>query len=294
MTHTIVGIFDDRTEAQSAMQDLIKAGFTKENVDLSNRRAGNTSMGTGTARTSDSSFGRTDTGQARGMDTDYDESIGDQVSNFFGSLFGSDSPEAQKYSSAASDAEAILTVQTDSVERAEKAREIMDDNGAIDVDERAARFQTGHMENQVDTTRRDLTNRADTEGHLNIPVMEENLDVGKRQVERGGVRVRSRIVERPVEERVRLREEHVIVNRQPVDRPIDPSEMKNFREGEFEITERGEQPVVSKQARVTENVSIDKNVEERDAVVRDKVRKTEVDVDKIDTDDHTRSRGANR
>jgi len=41
-----------------------------------------------------------------------------------------------------------------------------------------------------------------------IPVIEEELVVGKRQVERGGVRVFSRMVETPVQESVTLREEH--------------------------------------------------------------------------------------
>jgi uncharacterized protein (TIGR02271 family) len=289
MTHTIVGIFDDRTEAQSAMEDLVEAGFMKEHIDISNRRSGDTNFGTETGRTSGTNMGTAGTGTAPDYDRG-DESIGDKVSNFFSSIFG-DSPEAEKYTTAASDADAILTVQTDSMERAEKAREILDDNGAIDVDDRSADFQGGYTGSTGTDTQ---INQGDVDqGRVNIPVMEEDLDVGKRQVERGGVRVRSRIVEKPVEETVRLREEHVTVNRQPVDRPVDPGELTNFKEGEYDITERAEQPVVSKNARVTENVSIDKNVEEHDEVVRDKVRKTEVDVDKLN-DENTRSRGANR
>ena len=299
MTHTIVGIFDDRTEAQSAMQELVKAGFMKEHIDISNRRSGDTNLGTSTGRTTGTNMGTAGTGTAPDYDRD-DESIGDKVSNFFSSIFG-DSPEADKYTTAASDADAILTVQTDSMERAEKAREILDDNGAIDVDERSARFQGGYAGRtgtdtqtpNAQTTNAQTTQGDIDQGRVNIPVMEEGIDVGKRAVERGGVRVRSRIVEKPIEERVRLREEHVIVNRQPVNQPVDPGELRNFKEGEFEVTERAEKPVVSKKARVTENVSIDKNVEQHDEVVRDNLRKTEVDVDKMD-DEHTRSRGANR
>jgi stress response protein YsnF len=44
-----------------------------------------------------------------------------------------------------------------------------------------------------------------------IPVVEEELQVGKRAVNRGGVRVFSRVVEKPVEEHVQLREENVTV-----------------------------------------------------------------------------------
>jgi len=280
------------------MEELIDSGFMHENIDLSNRRATDSTFTTGTGRSTGTS-GTAGTGTARDYDTDYDESMGDKVRNFFGSLFGNDSPDTEKYSTAASNAQAILTVQADSAERAEEAREILDDNGAIDVDERASQFtgRTGTT-TTTDTTPNDLTNRAGTRDHLDVPIVEEELQVGKRQVNQGGVRVKSRIIEKPVEETVRLREEHVTVNRQPVDRPIDPGAVENFKEGEFEITEHAEKPVVSKQARVKENVSIDKNVEERDEVVRDKVRRSDVDVQKIDNDttfdENTRSKGARR
>jgi hypothetical protein len=48
-----------------------------------------------------------------------------------------------------------------------------------------------------------------------IPVIEEELQVGKRQVEAGRVRVRSDVVETPVQESVALRDEHVSVERRP-------------------------------------------------------------------------------
>ena len=52
-----------------------------------------------------------------------------------------------------------------------------------------------------------------------IPVVEEELEVGKRQVDLGAVRVVSRMVETPVNESVTLREEHANIERRPVDRP---------------------------------------------------------------------------
>jgi stress response protein YsnF len=52
-----------------------------------------------------------------------------------------------------------------------------------------------------------------------IPVVREELEIGKEEVERGGIRLRSRVVERPVEETVNLREENVNIERTPVDRP---------------------------------------------------------------------------
>lgn len=121
-----------------------------------------------------------------------------------------------------------------------------------------------------------------------IDVIEEDLEVGKREVETGGARVTSRIVERPVEERVNLREEHVEVKRTKVDRPASSSDLDNFKEGSVEMHETSEVPVVNKEAHVVEEVSIDKDVENKEEVVKDTVRKTEVDVDQLD--DETKAR----
>src|SRR5215207_8334105 len=81
-----------------------------------------------------------------------------------------------------------------------------------------------------------------------IPVAEERLNVGKREVNEGRVRVRSYVVEPPVQEQVNLRQEHVSVERRPVDRPVTEKE-NLFQERTIEATEKGEQAVVSKEAR---------------------------------------------
>lgn len=117
-------------------------------------------------------------------------------------------------------------------------------------------------------------------GQTKIPVVEEELQVGKREVEQGGVRVSSHVEERPVEQQVNLREEHVRVERRPVDRPVGNAE-KAFQEGTIEVTEKAEVPVVAKQARVVEEVVIGKEVSERTETVRDTVRKTDVNVEEV-------------
>lgn len=117
-----------------------------------------------------------------------------------------------------------------------------------------------------------------------VDVVEENLEVGKREVETGGARISSRIVERPAEERVKLREEHVEVNRSPVDRPADSADLKNYENRTIEEHETSEVPVVNKEARVVEEVSLEKDVDTREEVVKDTVRKTEVDVDHLEGD----------
>ena len=132
-----------------------------------------------------------------------------------------------------------------------------------------------------------VTNNNLNEGDTSIPIIEENLQVGKQEVETGGARITSRIVEQPVEENIHLREEHVQVERNPVNRPVTDADLTNFREGEIELTEHAEVPVVNKEARVVEEISLEKEVTERDEVVRDTVRKTEVDIDNLSNDAST-------
>jgi stress response protein YsnF len=119
-------------------------------------------------------------------------------------------------------------------------------------------------------------------GEESVPVVEEELEVGKRKVVRGGVRVTSHVVERPVEEKVRLREEHVEAGRERVDRRLSPEEAEAaFKERTVEMTETAEEAEVAKEARVVEQVSLEKRAEEHEATVRDKVRRTEVEVEEL-------------
>lgn len=278
MTHTVVGLFGDRSHAQAAMNELIAKGFVKEHIDISNRRFAATG--------DDDKFALTDETDDRSTG----QGIGDRISNFFSNLFSDDETTARSYTDAASDADAILTVQVDSEERAKTAREIFDSHDAMDVDERGS-YAQGVTSGHAAETRAD--SKTDLKDKATIPVVKEDLKVGKREVERGGARVRSRIIDRPVEESVRLREEHVVVNRHPADRKVTDADLKNFRPGEMEITERAEVPIVGKEARVVEEVEVGKNVTEREQTIRDTVRATDVDVERFNDDaEHTKAKRA--
>lgn len=116
-----------------------------------------------------------------------------------------------------------------------------------------------------------------TEEH--IPVVEEQLVVGKRETEHGRVRVRSYVVETPVQEQVTLREEHVRVERRPVDRPLGAADEGAFQERIIEATETAEEAVVDKQARVVEEVVVRKEADDRTRTISDTVRRTEVEIE---------------
>ncbi len=111
-----------------------------------------------------------------------------------------------------------------------------------------------------------------------IPVIEEQLRVGKRDTSHGRVRVRSYVREQPASAEVELRSERVELERRPVDRPVTDADTA-FRDQVIEAEEYREEAVVSKEARVVEEIELRKQQETRTEQVTDTVRRTEVEVE---------------
>jgi uncharacterized protein (TIGR02271 family) len=268
MAKTVVGLFENATNAQRAIQELISNGFSRDDISITSSHDYS-----GTERSQSSTY-------------DNDEGIGDKISNFFSSLFGTDE-DSRYYSDAVRRGSTVVTVDADSEELASRAADILDNYGTVDID-RDAQYSTayagagytntGYTEEGTSIDRDSYRSDLNEEGRVAIPVVEEELQVGKRQVEQGGVQVRSRIIERPVEEMVRLREERVNVERRPVNRAITDADLAAFKEGTIEISEMAEEAVVNKQARVVEEVVVNKEVIDRDETIRDTVRSTDVDI----------------
>jgi uncharacterized protein (TIGR02271 family) len=247
---TVVGIFNTAAEAQQAVQQLEQAGFALDYVDVAHREAANQGVG----RTSDDSIG-----------------------GFFSSLFGgNDNDDARNYTAAAQRGSSVVTVHVDTSEESQRAAQVLDSAGAVDVDGGVAQ---GAQNAQATGYTQQASQTGDAQ--QKAEVIEESLQVGKRVEQTGGVRLRSRIVEKPVEASVRLREEHVTVQRTPVNRPATEADFQAFKEGQIEVTESAERAVVGKEAHVVEEVSLGKEVTEREQVVRDTVRNTEVEVEQI-------------
>jgi len=89
------------------------------------------------------------------------------------------------------------------------------------------------------------------------------------------------VVSRPVSESVELRREEAMVERRPVDRPATEADLAAFQERTVEVTEMAEKAVVSKSARVVEEVVVGKQVSSETQVVEDTVRRTEVEVERV-------------
>lgn len=269
---TVVGIFNTAAEAQKAVQQLSTAGFELDFVDVS--QASSSATGTSSDYTNTS-------GTATEAVADTAGRAKDSVGGFFSSLFGGDNDEADTYAEVTRSGHSLVTVHVDTAEQAHKAADILDDAGALDVDSKAAEYgvQNSYTASRPAATPAPAPTTA-TDG-LTAQVIEENLQVGKRTEQTGGVRLRSRIVEKPVEASVRLREEHVTVQRKPVNRAATEADFTAFKEGDVTLTESAERAVVGKEAKVIEEVSLGKQVTEREEVIRDTVRNTEVDVEQI-------------
>jgi stress response protein YsnF len=248
---TVIGIFDYGVDAQMAAQKLMKEGIPDKDIDLAVN---------GLKDKADDPQNMSNRNDNKGTD------------RFFGSIFDN-KDESRKYSEVAQHG-AVLTVHAHSQDEAKRAADLLDKCGAIDVDDRAEKYRNMPKENRAKWIN----------SNASIPVVEEKMQVGKREVETGGVHMRSRIVERPVEEHLRLREEHVNVERRPVNRPANEEDMKNFKNTEATFTEHAEVPVVNKEARVVEEVRLNKETTERNETIRGTERKQDVEIDKLKGD----------
>ncbi|MCJ8163550.1 hypothetical protein MKJ04_01765 [Pontibacter sp. E15-1] len=183
MAHTVVGVFDSSKEAQTAVQHLINSGFAEDYIDV--------------------------TLQSADDELEFDDAMReDSIGNFFRSLFGSEkrSKEYSDYARSGS----IVTVHTLNTPDAEKAADILDEYGAVNLDERTRRH-----ENAVSNA-----NPVSDKEKAPQPVAqtEDVLAKTKREVRAEKVRNRSRIIARAVEERLRLREVRVHADHARVDR----------------------------------------------------------------------------
>jgi uncharacterized protein (TIGR02271 family) len=198
------------------------------------------------------------------------------------SAHGVPEAEAQAYADAVRRGGAVVLVDA-ADDRANRAVAIMQRAPAVDRETRtgadAARERGRAGAREVET------------GDVKVPVVEEELHVGTRQVQRGGVRLYTRVTERPVEETVRLRDETVHVERHPVDRPATEADVAAAKEGTIEVTETDEEAVIAKQARVVEEVVVRKDVQEHTETVRDTVRRTEVEVEPVGAEHAREARG---
>jgi len=113
---------------------------------------------------------------------------------------------------------------------------------------------------------------------VRVPITEEQVKVGKREVEAGSVRIRKEVHTETVNTPVQLRREEVIVERVASNHP-DAVPADAFQEGEIRVPLSREEAVVEKTAHVTGEVRVNKTAHTDTKNVQETVRKEEVKVE---------------
>jgi len=278
-TRTITAIYDSERDAQQARERLTRVGLDDDDVRIVSQNLTSSSVSS----------------DASGSE---DKGMWESIKDFF---VGDD--DRPVYSEGLRRGGYLLTARVDD-DRTDEAIAELEQTNAIDLDQRSEQWRSegwtgtaamsssmapadrstassGFGSNQSLSSgsmgrTRDATASTDEQA---IPIAEERLRVGKREVERGGVRVRSYIVEEPVREDVSLREERVEVERRPVSDATARAGEGLLQERTIEISERGEEAVVAKDTVVTEEVVVRKTADERVESIDETVRHTEVDID---------------
>jgi len=257
----LIAFYSSRDQAERAKDDLVRSGFDRDDVSVYDRGG------------------------------KHEASFWEELKSAFGVA---DEQDQQIYAEAARRGAVAVGVSFDHDEgepTSEQAIQILQRYQPLDLDAQATQWRKEGWTGSTGVgaaTGSAAVSRA--EGNVGtartqeaIPIVQEQLKVGKRAISNGGVRVHTRVTETPVQEQIGLREEQVHVERRPVDRPVTDAD-KVFQDRTIEATATREEAVVSKEARVVEEVAISKEASERTETVRDTVRKTDVEVEKIDTD----------
>jgi uncharacterized protein (TIGR02271 family) len=295
MAKTVTCLFGSDSQASSIVRELEQSGISQGKICLFTASGDNRTWD-GTSSFDESSSG----------------SHHDRVENYL-TTNGVPHDDARAYAEGVRRGHALIAIRCDDDE-VDRVVDILDGEDVLDLDERQDAWRSEGW-NQQGSGGADLGGTATTSaGMLGtgptggsgmrdreslqddsmyaqdrssdrdevIPVAEEELHVGKREVSHGRVRIRSHVTERPVQEQVSLKEERVSVERRPAEGTMRTGSVNDgdlFRERSIEMEERSEEAVVSKEARVVEEVVVRKDADQRTETVSDTVRKTEVEVD---------------
>lgn len=258
MSNTVVGLFESMEKAKQVKQTLMSEGMSESQIEVMANDEDGSAYQSATANED----GYTDIGSGGGT------GIGEKISHFFRSLAGGDDDAHHHFAEGINGGGALVAVTTDS-DNADQIALMLKQHGARDI------------KGDDDVSSDDLQTSDAPAGQTTIPVVAEELVVGKREVNRGGVRVYSRTVETPVESDISLRDEQIVLERRKADRPATAADFASGQDSMIELTAMGEEAVVGKTSRVVEEVLVGKQTSEHTEQIRDTVRHTEVEVERI-------------
>jgi stress response protein YsnF len=288
---TLTAFFEDRDDAEESVSRLRELNVPEASIRLV-------------------------AGAGEGAHVDHEKGFWESLSDFF---FPDEDRAA--YAEGLRRGGFLVTVTGLSREQYDQALDILDDEGSVDVGERAETWRSegwlstgsaaagagtfrgvnpptgasvdeGIGSGVTSTLARGSGTSSRSEDEV-IPVIKEDIRVGKRDVSLGRVRVRSYVVEAPVTEQVNLRDDRVHIERTPVDRPVQDGD-RMFTDKVLEAEEHTQEAVISKEARVTEDIGLRRVAEDRSETVSDTVRHTEVEIEDERTQQLRRDNPARR
>lgn len=250
----IVTLFDTADHADTARRNLEKAGFSASDISIVGKHA----------------------------------LAGDVMAlrepGLWHRLFGKDIAEyeARVYGKTVEAGGAVLTLRVPEAD-VPKAMGILNQHHVVDVQQRAVERGMTTADAvaaravAVPPPEKPLTTDLDKGALLRLA--EEQLEVGKRLVKDGTTRLRRFVVEKPVEAKVTLHEEHVDIVRRA---SADTASLNDvdWAEKTIEFVDSHEEPVLRKSVHITEEVQIDPKKTDRVETVHDTVRRQDVEVER--------------
>ena len=255
MAKTVVGLMDNYSEAQAAVRDLAAAGFSREHIGLvaHERHASDLGVNAKDGSAASGALAGAGTGAALGGIAGLllalaplaipgigpiiaagpiaaalaGAGLGAATGGLIGGLtkLGIPDEHAHTYAEGVRRGGTLVTATAHTEMQAARGVEILQRHGAVDIEERAASWRQEGWSGQV-------SDKEET-----IPVVKEEVAVGKRKVSKGAVKISSRVNERPVEETVKLQDEKATIERHPVDRPASAADQAAFNERVYEVRE---------------------------------------------------------
>ncbi len=162
---------------------------------------------------------------------------------------------------------------TGTVESATDDSVVIDDARAADMSATTRQQPMPEKGMRREQTARDGEN-------ITVPVVEEKLKAGVRETEAGKFRLSKRVVEEQKSIDVPVEREEVFVTDRAVNRRPATAEDMKMMDRDIEVPLREQEVVTSKEARVTGEVQVRKEVKQETERVTDTVRREEVRVEK--------------
>ena len=255
----IVTLFDTAQHAETARHNLEAAGFAPNEISIINNQT---------------------------LDLAGDELT---APGLWRRLFGRDvkPSEATTYGLAVDSGGVVLTVRVLETDVA-KATTILNADQAVDLQKRAVQegLISAAAQPQTAATPPKLATMAAGSALPSEEVFrlaEEQLNVDKRVVQDGTTRIRRFVTETPVEAQVTLHEEHAQVIRRAISDPTFVRDV-DWTEKTIEVSETAEEPVITKSVHIAEEVVIRKEATDSVRTLRDKVRRQQVEVERVHLD----------